>query len=787
MTDPSLTEVKLGVHEFLQAALGGQGEPGAPAVTRLREGTAGHAFVTAHRPEDYLREVALQGELEWKDFRLMVRGRADGLMVADSSVMVEEIKTTYLGLSEALAAEPEAYLAQLKLYMLFAGDKYPEIPVTGRLTYFSLATGEEGSRDYSFDREQLREYFRDLAIPYLESLAAVAAWTVVRNKSIEELEFPFAELRPGQEELINCVREALKGRQDALIEAPTGIGKTAATLYASLKELARIRRRTQVFYLTAKTAGRAIVEKTLSRFAGGGLRLRTVFIEAKERMCSVSGMPCRGGQCPAIEDYDQRIAPVLQQLLGQDTVTPGIIRQVAEPAGLCPFEVALSAAEIADLIVCDYNYVFDPGVVLKRFFVNSKQHYVLLVDEAHNLVDRGRDIYSASLFYGEVRKLRRLLNEYHHSLLETLDLMLEQMNRWVDLLTAEERSSALLTSIPEELDGWCERFLEQADDFRRRTRLSLPEFETLYWDVVHFGRVVPLISGDYAIWVRKSGRDLEWKLFCLNPGPMLSDRLKKCDSAVFFSATLSPLAYFRELLGLRDGAMDLQLPSPFPQENRLYLHVPGVSTRYQARQETRELLAAAVSEIAVVCPGNYLVFFPSYAYMRMVYEDVSSALMDDPEVRLFLQTPGMDVAAQRHWLTSFTRNDGDEVHLGFAVLGGLFGEGVDLPGERLIGAFVVGPGLPTVSEEQEVIRRYFDERNGQGFMYAYVIPGLIRVIQAAGRVFRTPEDKGVVVLFDDRFLQPQVQELLPVDWFDPRRVFSTEDYVTEVEEFWGES
>lgn len=462
-----------------------------------------------------------------------------------------------------------------------------------------------------------------------------------------------------------------------------------------------------------------------------------------------------------------------------------------------PFELSLDLALQVDLIVCDYNYVFDPGVYLRRFFLNSgRKDFLFLIDEAHNLVTRGREMYSATLSQDQLRQFRNQLGNGYEKIQTASSQLEEFFCVWQHSLQEERRPGIILNHLPdlflpalERLVALIELLLKQILPPATRERV-----QDFYFNLTAFTRIVSLVNNDYAIYIKQvepppvtPGIDL--RLFCLNPGTFLRERLDKGRSAIFFSATLSPFDYFRELLGGSPDALNVRLSSPFPQETRLYFHVPGIDTRYRLRNHSAGLLARCIAEFTTAHVGNYLIFFPSFAYVQTILPHVKPLLTGKASV--YLQTPSMHEGHKREFLQRVTDTEKavqlGRSNVGFAVLGGIFGEGIDLPGEQLIGVMIVGPGLPAVNDEQELIRMYFEERNGQGFLFAYLIPGLIRIVQAAGRVFRTPDDKGAVLLVDDRFLDEHYQELLPSDWFLAGRPFSTTDYQQALREFWDES
>lgn len=781
----NLTHYKISVTELLEFSA-------TPVVlrtipqfhTRAQEGIAGHQLLASARPEGFQAEVPVEYEYRWQNLHLTVHGRIDGLIFTETGIIVEEIKTTYLQVDNLKEIPYPLHLTQIQIYLYFIMCQYPHLEITGRLTYLNLEDLSERSFPVTLTLNQARDNFEVLAQKYLTYQKENSRWLETRNHSLRGLVFPFPQLRPGQEELIKTVNQALQQEQDLFIEAATGIGKTISVLFPSLMHLATSKLIRRIFFLTAKTAGKDILRKTLNLLNENGLRLRSVFIEAKERICLSPGSQCHS--CPYTANYYEKIESVLPKLLFQELITPELITSIAQQEQLCPFELSLDSALNADLIICDYNYLFDPGVYLRRFFLSpGKRDSLFLIDEAHNLVNRGREMYSASLSQKDLeswaiqlepikpeladyaRKIGAIFDEYHCELEEN------------------HQQSLLLTSLNPLLEPTLEQWIAFLEKTIRQTPLSISRDQMLdiYFELTKFMRIIPLINRNYAIYVKSENHNLTLKILCLNPGPQLRKRLDMGRSAIFFSATLSPHQYFRQLLGGNEDALQIRLPSPFPKENRLYLHVPGIDTRYRARSKSLPKLIECITTTVLSHTGNYLAFFPSYAYLQMVFPLLREHLKG--QTLVYAQFPGMTGKTKEQFLSNLFRKHPNQSKLGLAVLGGSFSEGIDLPGEQLIGVIIIGLGMPMVNEEQELIRMYFDEWSNSGFFYAYLIPGLIKVIQAAGRVFRTSEDTGVVMLVDDRFADERYQQLLPPDWFLSGRSFSDPEYQETLKEFWN--
>lgn len=738
----------------------------------LQQGIQGHKEVALNRPQAYQTEVPVESAWLEGSWRLRVRGRIDGLLDTGDYLLVEEIKTTWLeDPQELLPEHNQFYTAQLILYALFTAEANPDREVRARLTWWHLGHQEETSIDLGDGQiASGRQMFIDLSREYIRREQQRFQWLEQRNLSLASLKFPFSGYRPGQQELISTVAVALEQKQDLMVEAATGIGKTAAILLPALTWLAAAPDDAKVFFLTAKTSGRDIVRETLERMPE--LDVRTVFLEAKERSCSHPDSDC--DNCELGRDFYPRAYRVMPRILERKLLTAPLIHEIAADEGLCPFELSLEIANFADLIVGDYNYAFDPMVQLQRFFGRGNQiPAALLIDEAHNLVARGREMFSADLGKKQILELSRELKTVSSSLGGQAKELNSIFIQWNKELKSQGGGVLLLDKLPRGLPAALNRLAEGI----AALEYSSPLLEEFSFRLISFTKVLQFLGPEHTIYISRQEGDTVLNLFCQNPGPNLNRQRKRCLS-VFFSATLSPGSYYRELLGCRPDYLDVSLPSPFPSENRLFVHIPGIKTTYTAREAYYPAVARYIARIIEQRQGNYIAYFPSYAYLREVAALLYSQLPGD--YRLHIQESGMAMDDREELLRKMT---GPGANLGLAVMGGLFGEGVDMPGDRLIGTIIVGPGLPMVSPRQELIRRYFDQRDDCGFLYAYLIPGMLRVVQSAGRVFRTPEDRGIVVLMDERFCQDGYRQLVPGFWQE-EGLFAG-NWLQKIREFWN--
>jgi DNA excision repair protein ERCC-2 len=881
-----------------QGDLGGERDFVGP--NRALAGTRGHQRLQRSRPAGYQREVRLCHDIETADFILRIQGRIDGLLVTAQEVLLEEIKTVQGGWDGE--ADP-LHWAQAKLYGFIYAHGNALAHLTIQLTYLDLDTSEQTELRNRFTLAELSAFFEDTTAIYLDWLRAQHQWCQQRDQSIRALEFPFSHYRPGQRRLAVAAYRVLASGGRLFLEAPTGIGKTISVLFPAVKALGegKIER---VFYLTARTVGRAVAEKALADLRQAGLRLRTLTLTAKEKICpgvhpssgaassdpqlglesSEAGVPtsfaapgdgrtpaaggCDPLTCPFARGYYDRCKPAMRAALAREEITRPVLEAVSRDHQVCPFELSLDLSSWVDVIVCDYNYVFDPRVYLRRHFAEEPGDYAFLVDEAHNLVDRARDMFSADLNTREIQEVRRALKQAVPRCAKALSRLTSAMRRlcapepdtlheyaeypqglttegpfpltpalslwerenrgqsrevpkhagFTDALlkglplpkgegrgegearvptanasTSSEsragvppglpRAAVTIRDFPADLTAPLDDALKQAEIWLARNqpadfRDSLLE---LYFRLRTFRRTADLYDERF-VTITEPGRSVRVRLFCLDPSFLLRQALARGKAAVFFSATLTPIDYYRALLGGSKEDPLLQLPSPFPPEHLAVLVQDRIRTHLKARAGSLPDVVQAIASLVEGRPGNYLVYLPSYQYLTSVQEQFRAL---HPAVPILVQRPGMSEPEREAFLAAFAVEHGETL-VGFAVMGGVFGEGIDLVGDRLIGAIIVGVGLPQLCIERDLIRDYFQEQTGAGFDYAYTFPGMNRVLQAIGRVIRSETDRGVVLLIDARFAEPRYRRLFPT-WWQPAPVRNASEIRNALAEFWQPS
>jgi DNA excision repair protein ERCC-2 len=733
---------------------------------RALEGMFGHQILQNRRGETYRREVRISYEVtdHPSGIVLEIQGRIDGIYKQDELFTIEEIKTTHLDLAELELSENGLHFAQAKLYGFLFLKNFKQEKVIVNLTYYQLKTTETKVFSQSFTKGELETFFNQMVDSYLETIRELFEWQEIRNRSIQPLAFPFPALRQGQEQFMSEVSQAIALGYNLFAQAPTGLGKTISVLYPSIKAMAA-GHCSKIFYLTARTTTREAPELVLEKLRGIGLRFKSIVITAKEKTCLQDEKICNPEYCEYLFNYFGKIQGAIRDIFAQDRFGREQIEACARKHKVCPFELSLDLSLISDCIICDYNYFFDPRVQLARYDSDAKQPYVYLVDEAHNLVERSRDMYSASLEKKSFLACKRLVDKTRHS--ELYDCLTLIDTCLLDLRKngfAEDRNEDVKNSVPGDLIDYLIDFLGSAEQLLT-SRDFLPFRDPLlelYYQVTFFLKINQLKqdSDAFTVLTYRKQSELTVKLMCLDASGMLRKKIEKAQTTVFFSATLTPADYFSSLLGGSPGDRSIQLPSPFPATNRCLCLVDHISTRYRDRYDTYDQIADYLAVYIRQKPGNFLIFFPSYQYLTEVYSRYQHLA---PDVTLLRQETGMREEEREAFLAEFT-GDREQSLVGFVIMGGIFGESIDLPGNRLTGAAVVGVGLPQVNLERNLIREYHDAKSGNGFHYAYTYPGMNKVLQAAGRLIRTETDRGTLLLIDDRFATPLYKRLFPPEW-----------------------
>ncbi|GIP40436.1 ATP-dependent helicase [Paenibacillus sp. J31TS4] len=736
-------------------------EAGFRSASSLVEGTRIHQAVQSGYGEGDRKEVALQTELAVAGLVFVVEGRCDGLLEIDGRLTVEEIKSTAGPVDGMTEDRHPVHWAQAYWYAYLVAEERGLGEMDVRLTYVQTVSDERRSftRRVPFgELEALAKRTLAAYAPYASLLARHAAG---REGSARALAFPYETYREGQRAFAGAVYKSVLDGKRLFAQAPTGTGKTISTLFPAVKAMGEGLLQ-KLIYATARTTTRAAAEEALARMEERGLRLWAVTLTAKDKICFQEETRCQKELCPYADGHYDRINAALLDLLGSETlITRPVVEAYARKHRVCPFEFSLDAAYAADAIICDYNAVYDPRVSLKRLPEEQKKRTAVLVDEAHNLVDRARDMYSAEIAKSPFLELTRAYKTRSAAVADTA----KAVNAWFIALRKEsgEAKETVRRELPDGLTERLERFVQEAE----RELAARPEPDEAqgllldtYYGAQSLLRIAELYDDRYVTYAELNRSEVRLKLFCLDPSRLLRKTSRSYRSQICFSATLSPLAYYRDMLGGEEEDYRTAIPSPFRKE-QLEVVVHPLSTRFRDRERTKEAIASLVGRVVRERPGNFLVFFPSYDYLRQVYEEFAQA---HPEMRTLVQESGLGEAEREAFLARFQAEPEGGPLVGFAVLGGIFSEGIDLRGDRLTGVVVVGVGLPQLGLERNLLRDFYDREGRSGYDYAYVYPGMNKVMQAGGRLIRTEEDQGVLALVDDRFLQEKYRQLMPPEW-----------------------
>lgn len=830
----------------------------------MQEGSRIHRMLQRRMGAEYRAEVPLKYTHNTEKYVLVVEGRADGIFEQEDETVIDEIKGTYRDLAKM--REPIAgHVAQAKCYAYMYGLQQDLQQVRVRLTYCNIETEDIRYfyEDYEFG--ELADWFQELITAYRKWADYSWEWRTIRQTSIEGLEFPFA-YREGQKDLVTYVYRTIYHERKLFLEAPTGVGKTISTVFPSVKAMGKGMGE-KIFYLTAKTITRTVAEGTFALLRERGLQFKSVVLTAKEKICFMEKTECNPEYCPYAKGHYDRINDAIYDMLTtEESFTRERLEAYAEKYQVCPFEMCLDMSLFADGIIGDYNYLFDPHVYLKRFFGDSSGgNYIFLIDEAHNLLERGREMYSASLLKEDFLKMKREIKQTLMSELMEIEqksqvagqmtLEMTEMSKHDIVIPAEAQSIALEETdtiyiqgktkgkhsgksilvrkgygekieyhlekcnqqllalkrecgnyrIVEDIDSFVktllrlyttiDEYLDEQEEGKLPVRESLLEF---FFQISHFLDMYERVDENYVKYTQlEEDGDFLLKLFCVNPKENLKECMRRGRSTILFSATFLPIQYYKELLGGEPQDYEVYARSVFQPDNRAILIAKDVTSKYTRRcEEEYYNIARYIREIVNMRQGNYMVFCPSYTFLRTVYDYYMEYFAKD-DMECLIQKESMNEEEREAFLARFEGNEScdleaeiamdieteEQTLIGFCVLGGIFGEGIDLKKDSLIGVIIVGTGLPQVCNERELLKNYFDENGENGFDYAYRYPGMNKVLQAAGRVIRTAEDVGIIALLDERFLQLAYRRMFPREW-EAYESVNVASVAGKVEQFW---
>ena len=757
--------------------------------TAMQEGGRIHRMLQRGMGADYQAEVFLRYVYPAGEYDIYIEGRADGIITQGIQkkteiVTIDEIKGTYRDIDKMKGAV-SVHLAQAKCYAYIYGREHGLAQVRVRLTYCNIDTERVRYFHFEYPMEELAEWFEDMIRQYRKWADFRFAWQKLRTDSIKELSFPFP-YRKGQKELASYVYQTIYHRRKLFLEAPTGVGKTISTLFPAVKALGE-KLAQRIFYLTAKTITRTVAEDALGLMRERGLRCKSITLTAKDKICFMEETECNPDYCPYAKGHFDRINEAVYELLTHvDNINREVIEDCARQHRVCPFELGLDVSLFADVVIGDYNYLFDPHVYLKRFFSEGvKEEYIFLIDEAHNLVDRGREMYSALLRKEDFLVLKKAVKDYDGGICYQLDQcnreLLEMKRECEDYVYLDREEAEPFANTLIRLLRTIDKYLEEHED--SPVKKELLEF---YFQVSHFMLIFDKLDKAYVIYNQlEPDGGFFMKLLCVDPSKNLRECMARGRSSILFSATLLPIQYYKKLLGASPEDYEVYAHSVFDSRRQGLFIAEDVTSRYTRRSEEEYLsIASYIHRVTSRREGNYMIFFPSHAFMQKVCEVYEDHYLDQSREEYLFQEEAMDEESREAFLAQFSEGKGKTL-LGFCVLGGIFSEGIDLKKDRLIGAIIVGTGIPMVCNEREILKGYFEERGDCGFDYAYRYPGMNKVLQAAGRVIRTAEDLGIVVLLDERFCTAPYLKMFPREWTEYEKV-SLRKIEKRVERFWDE-
>lgn len=737
-----------------------------------------HRKIQSRMGTNYTAEVPLKIQMPCDGFVLQIEGRADGVLKDDGKVLIDEIKGILRSL-EHLEAPVPVHLAQAKCYAYIYAVQNSLKCIDVQMTYCQMETEEIRRFCQKFEFQELQTWFQGLVTQYEKWAKFEIEWRNVRNDSIRQIEFPFP-YREGQRDLVVSVYRTILRKKKLFIQAPTGVGKTMATVFPAVRAVGEGLGE-KIFYLTAKTITRTVAEQAFSLLKEKGLLYKTITLTAKEKICFCEEAECNPDACPYAKGHFDRVNDAVFDLITHSgDWSREVLEEQAKKHMVCPFEMSLDVSNWADAVICDYNYAFDPQAHLKRFFSESgKGEYLFLIDEAHNLVERGREMYSASLYKEDLLEVRKLVKAEDPKLAKGLSecnqqfLELKRECEHYQILKSVSHIALKLMNVLSKLED----YLEECKDAEKKKRVL-----DFYFAVRSFLNIHDIMDENYVIFseMMEDGR-FQIKLFCVNPAVNLQNYLEQGNSTIFFSATLLPVHYYKKLLSVEKDDYAVYAHSSFPQENKFLFIGTDVSTRYTRRGEsTYQRFARYIAVMAEQKKGNYMAFFPSYRFL----EEVHTCFLEcvDHEVDSICQVSYMDEEQREEFLEEFEQ-EREKSLVAFCVMGGIFSEGIDLTDDKLIGAVIAGTGLPQVCTEREILKQYFNAADMDGFDYAYLYPGMNKVLQSAGRVIRTESDRGVILLLDDRFRAMRYREVFPREW-QQYQLGSVKNLEQEIRTFW---
>lgn len=743
---------------------------------RALEGIKAHKILQSQMGEDYKKEYYLKKEFEFNNILFIIEGRADGIINANNITTVDEIKSTYADIEKIDLNYNIAHISQAKCYAYMYGLENNLENLVVQLRYYNLDNGRTKILSYDCTMAELEMFFYNLLNMYLDWAKTILELRNERETTVKSLEFPFNEYRQGQRNFSVAVFQTIKEGKKLFAQAPTGVGKTISVLFPAIKSL-NFKSNTKIYYLTAKSSTKNIALSTVKLMTDRGLKLRTTVITAKDKICFMDETKCDPEYCPYARGYyDKLNEPLKKSIKNECLFDRDYIERVGRQYEICPFEFSLDLGYMSDVVICDYNYYFDPRVALQRDDVFKNNNDILLIDEAHNLEDRARSMYSPELIkeeYYEVYKLMKSINKKISSSLSNINKkFIEIKNSSTEPFIFDEEPADLVNAL--------RKFAVLAEEFiNDKKNENVPdELVDIYFKSTFFIKISEIADDSFCYYSESNKKITTVKLFLIDPSSILKEILKKAWSSVFFSATLTPLKYFKYILGGSEEDYLLKIKSPFAEENLKLMVTGDLSMKYALRDNNIQAACQYINEVINEKAGNYMVFFPSYSFMEKTYETYKDLFST---TNIILQTQGVSEEEQEIITQKFKNETGVVL---FTVVGGIFSEGIDLPLEKLIGAIIIGTGIPMISFERNIIRSFFDDKFNSGYDFAYKYPGFNKILQSAGRVIRTENDRGVVLLIDSRLCDKTYLRLFPEHWNHYVKINSVKDVKYQMNNFW---
>lgn len=732
-----------------------------------KQGAKIHRKLQNSKYKAFETEYYLDNTLKINDIDFKIEGRADGVLVKDNTAEIIEIKTSdvqYEQLSESMTT---LYWAQAKVYAHFLMLKEP-ILKSVKLTLCYVQTPDEDitTESITISKDDAKTFFNELISEYEEWLKLRTDIIKQRNQTANQMPFPFEQFRDGQRQFSAVVYKTIVNHKHLFAQAPTGTGKTISTLFPSIKSMGK-NIANRIFYLTAKQSTRVVASEAVNLMMDKGLFIKTITLTAKDTITFDTERNLKPEDNPYMIGYYDRLKPAIKDILtDHNQITRAVIEEYAEKYKIDPFEFSLDVSQFCDIIICDYNYLFDPQVHLQRFFTVEDPDNIFLIDEAHNLVNRSRDMYSAAVSNEkldqlieetddneDIERLHKAFKNFKQSFTINAKILTDSDEEYIHLDNPLSAFGKQVNKLCDVINDWLGR-----DDRDEALSDLVVDF---YFSLLSYQRIAELYDDTFKTRLfYDRNHNVIIKLFCMDPSPFIGESLQLGGSAILFSATLSPMDYYQRVLGDEEDSITYEIQSPFNPVNQQIIVTNYIETTYAKRPASIQPIINTIDAMIESKPGHYLIFLPSNRYLSDVVEAFQK---QHPLVETEIQTADMTPEERQDYIDKFKENS-DTTLVGFALLGGIFCEGIDLKYNHLIGVGIVSVGLPGLNPENDLIRYFFDAENGHGFDFAYQLPGLNNVFQAAGRLIRTNQDIGNVILMDQRFSQNRYQKLFPANW-----------------------